>query len=259
MALREQTVLGDRDKVQIAIDRIKAFEPPEGYFLAFSGGKDSAAIYELAVMSGVKFDAHYHVTTVDPPELVRHIRKNYPTVIFGYPKESMWQLIVKKGMPPTRIARYCCQILKEQGGNGRFVITGVRWAESVARSKRRMMERCEKGKGRSLLHPILDWSEAEVYEFLKERGVELCSLYSDGLKRLGCIGCPMATTEQRLWQFSRWPKYREAYMRAFDRMIKRNKEIGRKCSWDTAEQVMDWWLDNRRVDPNANEAQEVLF
>ena len=27
--------------VEVAIKRIQAFEPPEGYFLAFSGGKDS--------------------------------------------------------------------------------------------------------------------------------------------------------------------------------------------------------------------------
>lgn len=128
------------DKVEIAIKRIKAFEPPDGYYVAFSGGKDSQCVYHLAKMAGVKFDAHYNVTSVDPPELVRFIRKNYPDVIFerkhdknGKPV-TMWSLIPKKHTPPTRIIRYCCEELKESNGSGRFTITGVRASESINRS-----------------------------------------------------------------------------------------------------------------------------
>lgn len=40
------------DKVEIAIQRLKSFEPPEGYYLAFSGGKDSQCIYHLCKMGG---------------------------------------------------------------------------------------------------------------------------------------------------------------------------------------------------------------
>lgn len=54
-------------KIETSIKRLRSFEPPEGYFLAFSGGKDSQCIYHLAKMAGVKFDAHYNVTSVDPP------------------------------------------------------------------------------------------------------------------------------------------------------------------------------------------------
>jgi phosphoadenosine phosphosulfate reductase len=67
---------GRIDKVAMAIERMKAFEPPEGYYLAYSGGKDSDTILALAKMAGVKFDAHYHLTTVDPPELVYHVRRH---------------------------------------------------------------------------------------------------------------------------------------------------------------------------------------
>ena len=137
MSLITYDLMGNkRDKVQIAIDRLRAFEPPDGYYLAFSGGKDSQCVYHLAQMAGVKFDAHYRVTSVDPPELVRFIKHEYPDVSFDIPHDkdgkpiSMWNLIPKKLMPPTRIARYCCDILKESGGTGRLTITGVRWAES---------------------------------------------------------------------------------------------------------------------------------
>lgn len=127
------------DKVELAIQRLKAFEPPEGYYVAFSGGKDSQCIYHLCKMAGVKFDAHYSVTSVDPPELVQFIKKNYPDVEFAVPHDkdgkriSMWSLIPERLMPPTRVVRYCCQQLKETQGEGRVTVTGVRWAESANR------------------------------------------------------------------------------------------------------------------------------
>ena len=71
-----------KDKVQIAIERLQTFEPPEGYYLAFSGGKDSVAVKALADMAKVKYDAHYAVTSVDPPELIHFVKKEHPDVIF---------------------------------------------------------------------------------------------------------------------------------------------------------------------------------
>lgn len=130
-----------KTKLDVTIERIKTFEPEEGYYVAFSGGKDSQCIYHLCEMAGVKFDAHYRVTSVDPPELVQFIKEYYPDVEREVPHDkdgkpiTMWSLIPKKKMPPTRIVRYCCQKLKESGGDGRITMTGVRWAESINRKK----------------------------------------------------------------------------------------------------------------------------
>lgn len=126
-----------KDKVETAIDTMRFFEPKDGsgFYLAFSGGKDSVVLKALADMAGVKYDAHYRVTSVDPPELVRFV-KTFPDVQIDHPMDkdgkpiTMWNLIPKKGLPPTRLARYCCQSLKETGGEGRMTLTGVRWAES---------------------------------------------------------------------------------------------------------------------------------
>ncbi|MEM5766993.1 MAG: phosphoadenosine phosphosulfate reductase family protein [Bacillota bacterium] len=137
--LVEDTLFGVTDKVQIAVERIKAFEPPDGYFLAFSGGKDSQCIYHLAKEAGVKFDAHFHLTSVDPPEVISFVKAHYPEVILDQPPESMWRLIERKKIPPTRKIRYCCGIYKERGGIGRTVITGVRWDESARRKNTRAM------------------------------------------------------------------------------------------------------------------------
>lgn len=138
-------------KVWASIERIKAYSnlDDKGYYLAFSGGKDSVVCKALLEMAGVKFDAHYRVTSVDPPELVQFIKEKHPDVerekpfydedfrikhLAGKPV-TMWNLIPWKLMPPTRLVRYCCEWLKESGGDGRFTVTGVRWAESVNRQK----------------------------------------------------------------------------------------------------------------------------
>lgn len=264
--LIENTLFGVRDKVKIAIDRLQAFEPPEGYYLAFSGGKDSQCIYHLAVEAGVKFDAHYNLTTADPPELVWFIKKNYPDVSRDRPKETMWQLIPRKLMPPTRLARYCCQELKEGGGEGRIVVTGVRWAESVRRKQTRgiaevlgkskktnyillndneqermMFENCTK-KGKRIVNPIIDWEDEDVWEYIHTRNIEYCKLYDEGFKRLGCIGCPMAGKDGILHQFERWPKFKQAYMRAFQRMLDTRKTKGLENNWETPEDVFNWWV-----------------
>lgn len=109
-------------RLEAAIQRLKSFEPPDGYYVAFSGGKDSQCVYHLCKMAGVKFDAHYAITSVDPPELIRFIREHYPDVIWErqYDKDgkpiTMWNLIASHTLPPTRKARYCCASLKEPGG-----------------------------------------------------------------------------------------------------------------------------------------------
>ncbi len=137
MSLHQLNFKG-KDLVEMSIDRFRLFEPEEGYYLAFSGGKDSVVIKALADMAGVKYDAHYTLTSVDPPELVQFI-KTFDDVQIDRPKDkdgnqiTMWNLIQRKKMPPTRIVRYCCKELKEMGGQGRLVVTGVRWAESPNR------------------------------------------------------------------------------------------------------------------------------
>lgn len=144
MALGQLRLCGDgvyRTMLEDAIACLQTFEPKEGYYVAFSGGKDSQCVYHLCKMAGVKFDAHFTLTSVDPPEVVQFIKRYYPDVQFEIPRDSdgkritMWNLIPKKKMPPTRIVRYCCQELKEVQGKGRRVITGVRKAESVNRKK----------------------------------------------------------------------------------------------------------------------------
>jgi phosphoadenosine phosphosulfate reductase len=169
--LIETDIFGNvRDKVAMALDRIKTFEPPEGYYVAFSGGKDSVVILDLVKRSGVKFDAHYNITGIDPPELYYFIRDQHPEVQRHRLEKTMWELIVKHMMPPTQMMRFCCEYLKERDGKDRRVITGVRWAESTRRSKRKMVDICFKDSRKSYLHPIIDWTDVVVWDYRDSSG-----------------------------------------------------------------------------------------
>ncbi len=243
------------DLMRIAIDRLMEHEPIEGYYLAFSGGKDSIVIFDLAVKSNVKFDAHYHFTTVDPPELVKFIKDNYPDVIWERPKKSMFKLIEGRGFPPTRQIRYCCSELKEYGGKHRTVITGVRREESTGRAERPIFHKDDRTTDKYMLNPIVDWKTKTVWDYIKQNNLKYCSLYDEGFDRLGCIMCPLQGSAQMIKEAERWPKFYRAYLRAFERGLIRAKERG-KFVTGTAEDMMKWWI---HAEKNACAEQCQLF
>jgi phosphoadenosine phosphosulfate reductase len=242
--LKENTLFGEIDKVQMAIDRFREYEPPEGYYLAYSGGKDSDTILALAKMAGVKFDAHYQLTTVDPPEVVRHIKMR-PEVQIHHPEKTMWQLIVENGGPPLRQMRYCCRILKERGGEGRLVVTGIRAQESTKRAKRQLFEQGIKNKNKHYMNVIIDWSDTDVWEFLHKYNVPYCSLYDEGWKRLGCVCCPNGN---QIKEAERWPKIADAYRRACIKAFDKKIESGRSYNdrWANGEEMFAWWINQSR-------------
>lgn len=116
------------------------YDATDGFYLAFSGGKDSQALYHVAVMGGVKFKAHMNFTSVDPPQVIRFVRKNYPDVITHAPRKSIFGLAVERGILPSMRIRWCCADLKEQAGAGKVTLIGIRKQESTRRSKRHEVE-----------------------------------------------------------------------------------------------------------------------
>lgn len=263
----KKTVISNKMKHKInkAIERLKCFEPEEGYHLAFSGGKDSIVIYKLAEMANVKFEAVHNHTTVDTPQLVWFIRDFYKDLKVNYPKLNMWKLIEKKLIPPTRQIRYCCEKLKEGSGKNRFVVTGVRWAESAKRKNKRttielnvnskkyinkfndndtarmMLENCQR-KRKHILNPVVDWTDEEIWSFILFYDLPYVNLYDNDYDRLGCIGCPLATVEQREKEFEMFPEYKETYIKVFDRMIENRKIKSKKTKWKNGKEVFNWWM-----------------
>lgn len=256
--LHETTLLGETDKVAIAVERLWFHCPPEGYYLAFSGGKDSIVLKHLADMACVPYDAHFNMTTVDPPEVIRFIRQYHPDVERHRPEETMWQLIVRHRMPPTRRVRYCCEALKEHGGIDRVVLTGIRWEESSQRKKRSMVHVCYNHPSKHFVHPIIDWDEEDIWEFIRSEDLPYCSLYDEGFKRIGCVLCPLF--RGRKADIERFPGFYKAYLRAFQKMLKAREEAGLKTDrWNSPQDVMDWWLSDDKASYNSDQLTFSIY
>lgn len=278
------------DLEQTAIERLKAasdmslrlFEKP--LVITYSGGKDSDVLLHLARASGIPFEVLHSLTTADAPETVRHVYDTFyrleckgikcdvdKHVQPDGSRMTMWKLIQKKLMPPTRLMRYCCAVLKEGGGKDRLIATGVRWAESTARKRRgglevltskpqsklillndndedrRLFETCQL-KGKRVVNPIIDWKDDDVLDYAAVEKIPMNPLYCEGFHRVGCVGCPLANVKMRMMEFSRYPKIKAAYIRAFDRMLEERRRRGRMNGTfrmgDTGVDVFHWWMED---------------
>lgn len=142
------------------------YDADNGFFLAFSGGKDSQALYHIVQLAGVRFQAHFSPTTVDPPQVIRFIRRNYQDVIFEKVDKSMFQVAKEMGMVPTMKLRWCCAKFKETAGAGRVTLTGIRRAESIKRAKRQSVE-VSGHKFSGNLDEFMGWSKERIEKKVK--------------------------------------------------------------------------------------------
>ena len=276
------------DKEQMAISRLQdaarlsLHRYGKPLLITYSGGKDSQVLVALAERSGIDFEVVNSHTTADAPETVYFIREQFRQMegsginctiekprYKGKPT-SMWSLIPQKMMPPTRLVRYCCAVLKENTGRDRFNATGVRWAESTRRKnsrgvmelmhkdpakriilmgdndeKRQLFETCNL-KSKMTVNPIVDWSDDDVWDYTHSEHLPVNPLYCEGHKRVGCIGCPMAGG-RRQHEFMRWPKYEELYVAAFERMLEARRAKGKPCDWQTGRDVFRWWMEDKNI------------
>lgn len=277
------------DLEQKAIERIKTasemsirlYQQP--LVITDSGGKDSLICRELARRAGIPYEVHHNHTTADAPETVYYVRETFRrleesgiTCTVGKPfykglRVTMWSLIPMKKFPPTRLQRYCCQILKENSCSDRFITTGVRWAESVKRKhnrgifenyttnadkkiilnndndeKRQLFESCQL-KGKRICNPIIDWNDRDVWDFIRSERLEFNPLYEKGFFRVGCLGCPMAG-KRRWTEFKLYPTYERAYRRAFEKMLDVIHGEGIPTKWRDASDVFSWWMEDSQTE-----------
>jgi phosphoadenosine phosphosulfate reductase len=236
-----------------AIAILRAIEPVAGYYVAFSGGKDSCVIKALCDLAGVKYDAHYAVSGIDPPELVRFIRAKHPDVHWERFAPPMFTLLPVKGFP-VRHGRWCCEKYKEAGGQGRLCVLGVRRDESQTRADREMLSHFN---GSTALNIIVDWNEGDVWEFIHHHKIPYCSLYDEGWNRLGCIGCPFQSRKTKLKEFARWPGFERSYRIAFRKLYANRLQTNPDAvkHWQNGDEMFDWWVSN---EPLSHAAQGRL-
>jgi len=262
------------EKIDKAVKLLRGMEQmalavsPDGYWLAYSGGKDSDVILELAKMAGVKYRAVYNVTTIDPPELVRYIKREHSDVEFNHPEKCLFTVMVEHPAchgPPTRLARWCCKYYKEHGGSGMVKIIGVRAPESPRRKAlwRTVMPN---RNGGHILCPIVYWTDDDVWAFHRLRGLPYCELYDEGFKRLGCVGCPLAGANLQRKTLERWPKYQGAWKRATKRfwdkwhgVPKANGEPRWFEDFGSWEGLWEWWISGGPKQDSEDDGCQMEF
>lgn len=230
------------DYVGKAIKEIRAISKNKTMCVRFSGGKDSVVLKWLFEQSGVPYQTRFSRTSVDPPELLDFIHKYHKDVIEEKPRTSMFKMIIQKGFPPTRVCRYCCQEFKERNtcpkGGDVLTLTGVRKAESVKRRNRGKWETCQLDKGVEFYHPIIDWTDEQLWRVIDDNHIPYPCLYDEGFDRIGCVGCPLTYYKKIIREFRRWPNFEKAYLWAFEKMLE-----GRNFDrWKTKYDVMDWYI-----------------
>lgn len=243
-----------------------SMNPGQGYWLGFSGGKDSVVLLSLAKLSGVKFHAEYHVVGNDAPSTVYFIRENFPEVHFWHPKEKFIPLVRKKGLP-TMQRRFCCERTKEAGGKGEVVLTGVRAEESQKRaayseveifSRRKEHEgkdrsrdaewlkevehQCLKGQDRVMVRPLLNWTEDDIWEYTQKYHLPVNPNYAT-CGRVGCMFCPFAPGAQIEQYEKAYPGFKRAIVDALHVFWKKSP-----CHiFPTPEAYYDWWKSKKSV------------
>lgn len=253
------TFLQQGEKTAIALS-------PEGYYLAFSGGKDSQVLLSLVKLAGVRYHAYYSVTSIDPPENVYFIRRNYPEVTFVHHMRNFFSLVENYGLPKMNM-RYCCSRLKENLGAGRAVLTGVRAEESrkraayaqieiysrrkehIGKSKERSIDelmanevQCIKGKDRLMLRPILNWTSDEIWEYIYTYKLPVNPCYNK-VGRVGCMFCPFATAKQIAMYEKEYPLFYKRLMFSVEKWWNKTEDH----VLDGPEDYYLWWKSKKNI------------
>ena len=302
---RQPQTLGEKickaqKALRLAADMSKTYYG-EPLIVTYSGGKDSDVMLDLAesCLKSDEFEVLNSHTTVDAPETVRHIRETFKrlndkgikTRIDYHVQEdgtrlTMWNLIPKKLMPPTRIVRYCCQVLKETGTPNRLCALGVRAAESTKRQGRdtfstrggtykdakffslshaeevhqeaqelqdpvwdcALIKNMRENKD-TLVNPIYEWTTPDIWEYINRKGLKVNPLYSKGYDRVGCVGCPFASYHQKMKEFNDYPQYKTMYIKAFDKMLEERRKQGKTCECQNGQEVFNWWVEEYKQVP----------
>lgn len=239
-----------------AIERIKKFSKiaeklDYPIVLGFSGGKDSVVIYDLAKRAGIKFTSYFN-HSFESPTTLKFIKKYYPDVKFRRPYNVGFLENIKKhnGILPTIDIAYCCSDYKHNKNNkDKAVIVGVRRSESFRRRKRSIIDRkkrikkyvddyflssCQSdvaGNVDVLLRPIIDWTDEDVWNYIKKYKLPVSSEY-EHCKRVGCLICPKRSLSRNYYYLIKYPKLINVVIRILEQsgndfiISKENKYYG---------------------------------
>lgn len=255
---KKQASLDYEQKVDQSIKLIQAWMGKEKLYLGFSGGADSVVLKHITTIAVGRenFDAVYCVSPIDPRIIHQFIKSEHPDVIWEYHARGFWRMVDKKGLP-FRQRRWCCEVIKEAGGEGRIVLVGNRRDESPKRKAQCFVEHARGNKNKLLIRPILDFTDNDRWRYIRENKLAYIPLYDEGakrlgygegiFKRLGCVLCPFERQIAREEEY--FPEIIKLWRLACDRIITATKARGYKNlkgeevkhKFETGEELYQWW------------------
>lgn len=208
--------------------------------IGFSGGKDSLVVYDLCKRAGIDCKFYFNHALEDTTT-IQYI-KSFGDVIRRRVAVGFFEHLQKNinGLLPTPTTAWCCEMFKH---NPKFiddcVILGVRKVESAKRKERKVFEAKNKTflkKNKALideyfsvgcqgstsnhkisLMPIVDWSDDDVWQYIKKYNLRINPLYEQGFHRVGCMICPKANFTRNFEMLMKYPKLVNCVIGAIER------------------------------------------
>lgn len=180
--------------------------------VSFSGGKDSTVTSDLVMraMNTVKVAHIFGDTTLEFPmtyEYVKEFKRIHPQTIVMPAKNSDKDFLelCKVIGPPSRVMRWCCTVFKTgaitrkiesmfRGKSHILTFYGIRRSESASRSKYDKEASSPKITKQTVISPIIDWFDFDVWLYILTRDILFNGAYRLGYSRVGCWCCPNNST-----------------------------------------------------------------
>lgn len=167
--------------------------PKKKLAIAWTGGKDSTALLHLIreVFGEIPFPVMFNDSTMEFEEIYQFIDKlekewRLNLIRILHSEEELKQfdksIDIEEKKKLVRMMKISAinKALEEQGFTAFMV--GIRWDEHEARSKEKYFS---KRPGHVRIHPILHFTEEDVWEYIRKFKVPYVCLYDQGYRSLG--------------------------------------------------------------------------
>lgn len=217
--------------------------------VSFSGGKDSTVTSHI-VNTALGTNQVLHVfgdTTLEFPttlEYKKRFNKNEESkgvrIVTAKNREKSFEALCEIVGPPSRVMRWCCTVFKT--GAIQKTITsafkdktnilsfqGIRHSESASRSKYERESESPKIAKQTVVSPIIEWIDYDVWLYILTTGIDFNDAYRLGYTRVGCWCCP----NNGAWsEFLSKVYLYEQYVHWHDLLLDFAKKIGKSDAED---------------------------
>ena len=99
--------------------------------------------------------------------------------------------------------------------DGKLYEQQATWGGQLFDNEKQCNVYCVGGKDKVTVSPIFEWTDKDIWDFIKGNNMPYCDLYDKGFHRIGCLFCPVASPKEKQRELSMFPRFAEkVYIRA---------------------------------------------